>query len=122
MFPSEEINEASPLKHWMKNVALGDTPVFRVNHLDKLANKDGLLVAIRKSGQKNVFRPCLILETSENCVHLFIGSTRPRLLNRWFPIEESPLLEGMPNNLAVKTEPDEAFRREGYICFTTFSE
>lgn len=105
MFPSEHVNEVSSLKHWMKGVAPGGMPVFGVQHPDNPANKDGLLGAGEKPGKKNVFCSCLILETFENYAHLFIGPIGPRLPNRWLSFEGSPPLEGMLNNIVVKTEP-----------------
>ena len=74
MFSRDHINEISPLKHWMKDVASGNTPVFGVNHLDNPANSAGLLGVSRKS---DVFRPCLVLGTFEDSVHILIGSTDP---------------------------------------------
>lgn len=122
MFPRDHINEISPLKHWMKDVASGNTPVFGVDHLDKPANSAAFLGVSRKSGLKDVFRPCLVLEIFEDSVYILIGSTDPRPPNRWVPLDGSQSLNGMPKDIMVKTVPNQAFklpgRKGGYICFT----
>lgn len=118
IFHYTSINEPSPLKRHLVNLPPGDTPRFRLDHLDRGPNHRGQYDVARKSG-KNCTRPVLVVSVDADIVNILICSTTPNQLNikRWVPFEGTTRYPQMPDAV-VTTNPANAMNKsgEGSVC------